>query len=128
MKLAVISDIHGNLLTLHTVPADIARQGVDQTVKLGDILSGLLQLAETAELVAWPPAILAETVVPGLAQGWGSGVCTATPAEVAELLGRGTHSVVLCGHTHVPRPMQCGSMLVVNLGSFGLLAYDDDHS
>ena len=42
MRLAVISDIHGNLPALQAVLADIARQGVDQTVNLGDILSGPL--------------------------------------------------------------------------------------
>jgi predicted phosphodiesterase len=51
MKLAIISDIHGNLLALQAVLADIARQGVDQTVNLGDILSGPLQPAETADLL-----------------------------------------------------------------------------
>lgn len=51
MKLAVISDIHGNLLALQAVLADIARQGVDQTVNLGDILSGPLQVVETADLL-----------------------------------------------------------------------------
>ncbi|MDB5742088.1 MAG: metallophosphoesterase [Polaromonas sp.] len=51
MKLAVISDIHGNLLALQAVLADMARQGVSQTVNLGDILSGPLQPAETADLL-----------------------------------------------------------------------------
>lgn len=51
MKLAAISDIHGNLLALQAVLADIAREGVDQTVNLGDILSGPLQVAETADLL-----------------------------------------------------------------------------
>lgn len=37
MRVAIISDIHGNLLALETVLADIARQGVDQTVCLGDV-------------------------------------------------------------------------------------------
>ena len=51
MKLAVISDIHGNLLALRAVLDDIARQSVDQTVNLGDLLSGPLQPAETADLL-----------------------------------------------------------------------------
>ena len=51
MKFAVISDIHGNLLALQAVLADIARQGIEQTVNLGDILSGPLQPAETADLL-----------------------------------------------------------------------------
>ena len=51
MKLAVLSDIHGQMLALRAVLADIARQGVDQTVNLSDILSGPLQPAETADLL-----------------------------------------------------------------------------
>ncbi len=34
--------------------------------------------------------------------------------------------VVLCGHTHLPRVMRCGGRLLVNPGSVGLPAYDDD--
>ena len=199
MKLAVISDIHGNLLALKAVLADIARQGVDQTVNLGDILSGPLQPAETAELlmaqnfptikgnherqllallaptaaaidpatsdgyaasqlspaqVAWLEALPVslelnsdvwlyhgtprsdvpywlETVVPGFAQGNGPGLRAVTPAEVAERMGSATHAVMLCGHTHVPRLVQCqtkdASVLIVNPGSVGLPAYDDAH-
>ena len=195
MKFAVISDIHGNLPALQAVLADIARQGVDQTLNLGDILSGPLQPLETAELlmaqdfptirgnherqllalldppagaidpatsdgyaasqvtpaqVAWLESLPVslelnsdiwlyhgtprsdleywlETVVPGFAQGNGPGVRAATPAEVAERMGSATHRVMLCGHTHVPRLVQCGDVLVVNPGSVGLPAYDDDH-
>ena len=36
MRLAVISDIHGNLLALEAVIADIGTRGVDATVNLGD--------------------------------------------------------------------------------------------
>jgi predicted phosphodiesterase len=199
MKIAIISDIHGNLLALQAVLADIARQGVDQTVNLGDILSGPLQPAETADLlmaqnfptirgnherqlldllaqpagpidpstpdgyaatqlspvhVAWlqalpvsmalnsdiwlchgtPQSDLAywlETVVPGFAQGEGPGIRAATLDEVAGRLGQATHSVVLCGHTHVPRLMQCqtkdANVLIVNPGSVGQPAFDDEH-
>jgi predicted phosphodiesterase len=49
MKVAAISDIHGNLGALEAVLADIGRRGVDVTVNLGDILSGALQPRETAE-------------------------------------------------------------------------------
>jgi predicted phosphodiesterase len=194
MKLAVISDIHGNLLALQAVLADIARQGVDQTLNLGDILSGPLQPAKTADLLmaqgfptirgnherqllevlaqpgpvdtttadgyaasqispahaAWlqtlpvsleldsdvwlyhgtPRSDLQywlETVVPGFEQGNGPGVRAATLEEVAERMGSATHPVILCGHTHVPRLLQCGAVLIVNPGSVGLPAYDDDH-
>jgi predicted phosphodiesterase len=49
MKIAAISDIHGNLPALDAVLADIASQQVDATVNLGDILSGPLWGAATAE-------------------------------------------------------------------------------
>jgi len=49
MRIAVISDIHGNLLALEAVLEDIAREGADVTVNLGDILSGPLEPARTAD-------------------------------------------------------------------------------
>ena len=39
----------------------------------------------------------------------------------------GTHdALVACGHSHVARRVRVGSRLVVNPGSIGLPAYDDD--
>ncbi len=38
MKLAVISDIHGNLTALEAVLTSISREGVDKTVCLGDVV------------------------------------------------------------------------------------------
>jgi predicted phosphodiesterase len=174
---------------------DIAREGVDVTVNLGDILSGPLQPAETADLlmarnfptirgnherqvlatldkpavvlnplstddftamrvnaahIQWMrslPATLMltddvmlchgtptsdlhywlETVTPDFDRQQRPGLRYATAAEVRERLGGVTNSLVLCGHTHVPRVMQCGGTLVVNPGSVGLQAYDDTH-
>jgi membrane dipeptidase len=40
MRIAVLSDIHGNLPALQAVQADMARRGVDQVINCGDILSG----------------------------------------------------------------------------------------
>ncbi|WP_373929119.1 metallophosphoesterase [Sphingomonas aerolata] len=40
MKIAVISDIHGNVAALDAVLGDIATRHVDQIVNLGDICSG----------------------------------------------------------------------------------------
>ena len=48
MRIAAISDIHGNLDALDAVLADIALRGVDVTVNLGDIVSGHLQPRATA--------------------------------------------------------------------------------
>lgn len=57
MKLAVLSDIHGNLPALEAVIADARARGCDAFVNLGDILSGPLWPRETAELLMaldWP--------------------------------------------------------------------------
>jgi predicted phosphodiesterase len=51
MRIAAISDIHGNLPALRAVLHDIERCGADVTVDLGDILSGPLWPAETADLL-----------------------------------------------------------------------------
>ena len=48
MRLAVISDIHGNLTALDAVAADIARRGVDEVVHAGDVA---LMGARPAEVV-----------------------------------------------------------------------------
>lgn len=51
MRIAFVSDIHGNLPALEAVLTDIARRGVDRIVNLGDSLSGPLWPAETAALL-----------------------------------------------------------------------------
>jgi predicted phosphodiesterase len=74
-----------------------------------------------------------ETVVGGLRGVVApAGVRAATAAEADERAGSAmagvTHGVILCGHTHVPRVMQLDDgRLLVNPGSVGLQAYDDDH-
>ena len=57
MRLALVSDIHGNLPALEAVVADIRRHGVDQILCLGDNLSGPLLPRETAQFLmasGWP--------------------------------------------------------------------------
>ena len=49
MRIAAFSDTHGNLAGLEAVLADIASRNADLIVNLGDILSGPLQPAETAD-------------------------------------------------------------------------------
>lgn len=48
MRIAFVSDIHGNLAALDAVIDDIARREVDEVVNLGDTLSGPLLPRETA--------------------------------------------------------------------------------
>jgi putative phosphoesterase len=49
MKIAALSDIHGNLAALDAVLADIEQQGADVIVNLGDILCGPLYPSQTAD-------------------------------------------------------------------------------
>lgn len=186
MRIAVVSDIHGNLPALQAVQADLASRGADLIINCGDILSGPLWPRETAEALmalAWPTiagnherqlldcakaaggasdrfafeqttpeqrdwlAALPATLqpAPGVFVCHGqpaddrvylletvepAGSRAATGAEVLERVD-GTPgleaSLLLCGHSHLPRVLQVGGTLCVNPGSVGLPAYDDDH-
>jgi predicted phosphodiesterase len=46
---AVIADIHGNLLALEAVLADIAARGIERVIDLGDCVSGPLWPVETCD-------------------------------------------------------------------------------
>ena len=51
MRIAVLSDIHGNLPALTAVVRDFQRRGVNAVVNLGDSLSGPLLPLETAQFL-----------------------------------------------------------------------------
>lgn len=185
MRIALLSDIHGNLPALEAVVADLRARGVDTIVNLGDILSGPLLPLETARYLMaqdWPTIagnherqLLAITAAkPGGASDrfareclgepeldWlralpatlrlndevflchgtprrdieyfldsqvGERLVLASAEEVIERLGEERSELVCCGHTHIPRVLRsaCGQWLV-NPGSVGLQAWDDDH-
>jgi len=50
MRIAVLSDIHGNVAALEAVLADLTTQAVDLVINLGDLVSGPLWPAETLAL------------------------------------------------------------------------------
>ncbi|MES3110445.1 metallophosphoesterase family protein [Sphingomonas aurantiaca] len=55
------------------------------------------------------------------------GIRPATRTEVAQRVGSVEASVILCGHTHLQREITLeDGRLIVNPGSVGLPAYDDD--
>jgi predicted phosphodiesterase len=57
MRIAVVSDIHGNLPALEAVVRDFRDRGVDAVVNLGDTVSGPLLALETAQFLmaeGWP--------------------------------------------------------------------------
>src|SRR5690242_3930828 len=57
MRLAIVSDVHGNLPALDAVLQDIRTRAVDATVNLGDCISAPLWPSETLQLIqaeGWP--------------------------------------------------------------------------
>jgi predicted phosphodiesterase len=78
-----------------------------------------------------------ETVTDDFGEHGSVGVRAASQAQVLQRLGRGEHtlraSLIVCGHTHVPRVVQVPSpddghiITILNAGSVGLPGYDDLH-
>ena len=169
-RIAVISDIHGNIYALEAVLADIRARGIGEVLNLGDHVHGPIEPASTADLlmhtgkrsirgnqdrvlpqstldvlsqrhVDWLRSLpstleiedallchgtpssdetyLLETVTP-------AGARAATAAEIGGRVGDLRATLLLCGHTHIPRVVLHGGVLVVNPGSVGLPAYEDD--
>lgn len=184
MRIAIVSDIHGNLPALEAVVKDFNRRGIDAVVNLGDSLSGPLFPLETAQFLMaqnwlhlsgnherqlltqgpgqwsapdefahsqlsfkeleWlrllkPCALFSPDVF--LCHGTpksdkeyfletveSTGARAATSREVDIRLGEVKADVVACGHTHLPRSVRgSAGQLIVNPGSVGLPAFDDDH-
>lgn len=79
-----------------------------------------------SDLVYW-----LETVTPDFGRNGSRGMRAASAEEIAARMaggpGCGQATLVLCGHSHVPRVVQSGGTLVVNPGSVGLQAYEGDH-
>ncbi|MFC0645551.1 metallophosphoesterase family protein [Cellulomonas phragmiteti] len=184
MRIAVMSDVHGNLLALDAVLDDITSHAVDVTVNLGDLLSGPLCPRETADRLRELDLLtvrgnherqVLETPVGGMGPSdrhahdalapehltWlaglpltleldgdvlafhGSpsddlqyllhtvevtGARDATTDEVMDRLGpHARRRLLLCGHTHLPGSLALPTgVLVVNPGSVGWPAYEDD--
>jgi predicted phosphodiesterase len=184
MKIAALSDIHGNLFALEAVLADIERRGADSIVNLGDILSGPLLPRETADrLMALDlPTIrgnherqvysmnrddmgesdrYAFDTITGAQREWITALppvlpigrevflCHATPQNdvdcyledlvdgelrpapldrITERTGTCDASLILCGHSHIPRLVHLASgQVIANPGSVGIQAYDGHH-
>ena len=180
MRLAAVSDIHGNLFALEAVLADIGRRGVDVIVNLGDILSGPLLPRETAQrlmalglptirgnherqVLTLPPERMgasdrhAHETLTEAERRWIGGLpgflrlsedvflCHATPQNdvdcyledliegelrpaplrrIEERTASCDASLILCGHSHIPKLARLSSgQVIVNPGSVGIQAY-----
>ena len=139
MRIAVVSDIHGNLAALEAVDKDLRRRGVDGTVNLGDSLSGPLLPLETAQfLMAQDWIHLAgnherQILFPGGLRRGPSDAYAHSQLTIRELdwivgleqtLAFGDE-VLFCHGT--PRSVRAGGgCLIVNPGSVGQQAFDDD--
>lgn len=185
MKIAVISDIHGNVFALKAVMDDIEKRCVDSIVNLGDIFYGpiapratyeLLQQYEIttiqgnqdrqiyestpSEIATNPTMAFVLDELKGAPLQWlrtlphelhlndDVYLCHGAPGndlvylleniksgypvvrsdtEITTLLKGEQTSLILCGHTHIPRCVHLASgQLIVNPGSVGLPAYDDE--
>jgi predicted phosphodiesterase len=186
MRIAAISDIHGNLPALEAVLADIEVQGADVIVNLGDIASGPLWPRETLarlmplglptiagnherQVLTDPSGVsdaFAAAQITDEQRAWFAALpktrwltddvflCHATPtsdiyywqesvddgadrtraATIDEIRARASDfdlsaaTLVMCGHTHVPRITALDERtVVVNAGSVGLQAYDTEY-
>ncbi len=56
-----------------------------------------------------------------------AGLRDATADEATQRLGGVQAELLLCGHSHLPRDLWLGAVRVLNPGSVGLPAYDDNH-
>jgi putative phosphoesterase len=181
MRLAVLSDIHGNADALAAVLADVRTAAPDAIVNLGDCFSGPLDVARTAELLdevfitatvmgnhdrtlldpaqmddwdrAAHPLLTHNTLdwlasLPATATLGDAFLCHATPQDDLnywlEATQRGgpivraplayiqehaqgiPQTLMLCGHTHVPRAVHLpDGRLIVNPGSVGCPGFYD---
>jgi putative phosphoesterase len=183
MKVAVISDIHGNVAALQAVLSSIEKHRLDLVVNLGDALSGPLFPVESADLLMAKDILsirgnherqlltlpqdrmnasdryTATRLLPVhfdwlrklpttlqikddilLVHGTPTddmayfletvdekGARQASSVEIESRACTAHQSLILCGHTHVQRSYRLSAhRLIVNPGSVGLPAYEDD--
>jgi len=183
MRVAIISDIHGNYWALRNVLKDIDRRKPDLIVNLGDSLYGPLKPYDTFTLIKSYDIISISgnqdrVIIENLALNSNSptlnyvvndldsdafnwlktlpytqlidnfifafhGTPNSDTTYLLENLQNGYRSVndditiegylneidakiILCGHSHTSRLIQIADKFIINPGSVGLQAYDDD--
>lgn len=182
-KIAVISDIHGNIFALKAVVEDINRRNIEKVINLGDHISGPLWPKETIDFLMLQDWInikgnhdrqlveqspyehelsdkYAFNLLDRKAKVWLQSLprtiridkdifaCHGTPVndevylletikagkleqstleEIKDKIGKISSTVILCGHSHIPRIIQLDkNCVLINPGSVGLQAYIDN--
>lgn len=144
MRVAALSDVHGNIDALEAVLADIEREGADVVVSCGDVagpfgrecVERLEALGERVRFVRgnadedvdWPLTV--ELEVDGLGRVL---FCHGSPRSELEILTRISSeprvaaalagvdaAVVVGGHTHVQYDRVVSAWRLVNVGSVGM--------
>jgi putative phosphoesterase len=144
VRVAAISDVHGNLAALDAVLAEVEREGVDVVVHCGDLagpfgvacVDRLQALGDRLRLVQgnadegfdWPATVALEVDALGRTL-----FCHGSPRRVDEILTRLSPdervtaalagvdaAVVVGGHTHVQFDRVVGAHRLVNAGSVGM--------
>ncbi|MBN1407482.1 MAG: metallophosphoesterase family protein [Calditrichaceae bacterium] len=183
MKIAFISDIHGNAWALRAVLDDIKEKGIKEIYDLGDSLYGPLDPKGTYHLLAdWkiesvcgnqdriiienadspeinPTLKYVKNQLSEKAMLWLEELpacrivhdqiylCHGTPAndsgylleqlhdnfvgikdynQIEILLADVKQKIIICGHSHKPGLVETQERLIINPGSVGLPAYDDE--
>lgn len=183
MRIAVLSDIHGNSWALRAVLKDIDKKNPDLIINLGDSLYGPLDPKETFKLIKSfnilsisgnEDRIILENIdnpqrkhtlnyviseLNDEAFSWLDSLSNTKILECGAIMFHGTpnsdttylieqlfekyigikesdqiemllkgvdQKIIFCGHSHIPRFIRTPSRYVINSGSVGLPAYDDD--
>ena len=86
MRIAAISDIHGNALALRAVLDDAKARGYDRMVQIGDALSGPLWPRETADILRGLDAVHVRDIDRDGLAGIGEGFDTIVVGDLLEHL------------------------------------------
>jgi putative phosphoesterase len=154
MRIAIVSDIHGNLTALEAVLADLKVTSPDQILHGGDLAHGGSRPAETVDRIrelGWPgvcgntdqmlwapeelrkfaaqaPKLHARPIALVHASPgdlWRAPIADASDEELGSVFAALTSTVAVYGHIHRPFVRQLPAMTVANTGSVSL-SYDGD--
>jgi len=128
-KLAILSDIHGNLPALEAVLSDLKNFAVDQIVVAGDVINFGPFSNQTTEIVIknnWPVIrgnneyFLLDSNTPRAPAEWSDPILFAPTLWTIQHFDLHLKSIIICGHTHLPMDRKSGRWQIFNPGSVGV--------